>query len=144
MLIFNSPLPCTPSINYQLTNLTFTFHTAVSFPNGRAVLCTNIKRVTFFTECAHYLFTFVFTLDLLSSLHSICLRIFFDRLSQFESGFLQSLFTRREGYPCTRVTLANGQKIALVQKQISQVGLPYHSGQLYQLYWNMTDVFRQA
>ena len=37
-------------------------------------------------------------------------------------------------YPCARVTLARGLKSALVYKQISQVGLPYHPGQLYQLY----------
>ena len=43
----------------------------------------------------------------------------------------KSLFTRREGYPCARVTLASGLKIALVYKQISQVGLPYHLGQLF-------------
>ena len=45
----------------------------------------------------------------------------------------KSLFTRREGYPCARVTLARGLKLALVYKQISQVGIPYHLGQLYQL-----------
>ena len=38
------------------------------------------------------------------------------------------------GLPCARVTLASGLKLALVYKQISQVGLPYHPGQLYQLY----------
>ena len=38
-----------------------------------------------------------------------------------------------------RVTLTSGLKLALADKQIWQVGLPYHSGQLYQLYW---DVFR--
>ena len=31
-------------------------------------------------------------------------------------------------------TLARGLKIAPVYKQISQVGLPYHLGQLYPLY----------
>ena len=46
----------------------------------------------------------------------------------------KGLFTRREGYPCARVTLASGLKLALVYKQISQVGLPHHRGQLYQLY----------
>ena len=45
----------------------------------------------------------------------------------------KGLFTRREGYPCARVTLARGLKLALVYKQISLVGLPYHLGQLYQL-----------
>ena len=43
----------------------------------------------------------------------------------------KGLFTSREGYPCARVTLARGLKLALVYKQISQVGLPYHLGQLY-------------
>ena len=47
----------------------------------------------------------------------------------------EGLFTRREGNPCARVTLASGLKLALVYKQISQVGLPYHPGQLYQLCW---------
>ena len=47
---------------------------------------------------------------------------------------LYGLFTRKEGYPCARVTLASGLKLALVYKQISQVGLRYHPGQLYQLY----------
>ena len=46
---------------------------------------------------------------------------------------VKGLFTRRESYPCARVTLASGLKLALVYKQISQVGLPYHPGQLYQL-----------
>ena len=39
------------------------------------------------------------------------------RLSDFKA-----LFTRREGYPCVRVTLASGLKLSLVYKQISQVG----------------------
>ena len=43
----------------------------------------------------------------------------------------KGLFTRREGYPCARVTLASRLKLALVYKQISQVGLPYHLGQFY-------------
>ena len=43
------------------------------------------------------------------------------------------LFTRREGYPCARDTLASGLKLDLVYKQILPVGLPYHLGQLYQL-----------
>ena len=47
---------------------------------------------------------------------------------------LKGLFTRREGYLCARVTLVRVLKLALVYKQISQVGLPYHPGQLYQLY----------
>ena len=38
-----------------------------------------------------------------------------------------------------RVTLASGLKSALVYKQISQVGLPYHSGQLHQLYWSISS-----
>ena len=33
-----------------------------------------------------------------------------------------------------RENTASGLKLALVYKQISQVGLPYHPGQLYQLY----------
>ena len=33
------------------------------------------------------------------------------------------LFTKRERYPCARVTLASGLKLALVYKQISQVTL---------------------
>ena len=33
------------------------------------------------------------------------------------------LFTRREGYPCARVTIASGLKAPLVYKQISQAGL---------------------
>ena len=45
----------------------------------------------------------------------------------------KGLFTSREGDPCARVTLARGLKLALVYKQILQVGLPYHRGQLYQL-----------
>ena len=48
---------------------------------------------------------------------------------------LKGLFTRREGYPCAGLTLASGLKLALVYKQISQVGLPYHVGQVNQLYW---------
>ena len=43
------------------------------------------------------------------------------------------LFTRREDYPFARVTLASGLKLALVYKQISQAGLPYHLDQLYKL-----------
>ena len=45
----------------------------------------------------------------------------------------------REGHPCARVTLASGLKLALVYKQTSQVGLPYHPGQLYQLYWRVSS-----
>ena len=44
------------------------------------------------------------------------------------------LFTRKEGYPCARVILASRLKLALVYKQISQVGLRHHRGQLHQLY----------
>ena len=33
---------------------------------------------------------------------------------------LRGLFTRKEGYPFARVTLASGLKLALVYKQISQ------------------------
>ena len=43
------------------------------------------------------------------------------------------LFTRREDYPFARVTLASGLTLALVYKQISQAGLPYHLDQLYKL-----------
>ena len=35
----------------------------------------------------------------------------------------KGLFTGTEGYPCARVTLASGLKLALVYKQISQVAL---------------------
>ena len=39
-----------------------------------------------------------------------------------------------------RVTLVSGLKLALVYKQISQVGLlTYHLGQLYQLYWRVSS-----
>ena len=53
----------------------------------------------------------------------------------------KGLFIRREGYPCARVTQAckRGLKLALVYKQISQVGLPYHPGQLYQLFWRVSS-----
>ena len=36
-----------------------------------------------------------------------------------------------EGYPCVTVTLASGLNLALVYKQISQVGLACHQGQLF-------------
>ena len=36
----------------------------------------------------------------------------------------KGLFTRREGYTFAKVTLASGFKLALIYKQISQVGLP--------------------
>ena len=40
----------------------------------------------------------------------------------------------------TRVNLASGLKLALVYKQISQVGLPYHPGQLYfQFYYTISE-----
>ena len=42
-------------------------------------------------------------------------------------------------YPCARVTLASGFRLALVYKQISLVGLPYHPGQLYQLYLRVSS-----
>ena len=42
----------------------------------------------------------------------------------FTNKYIKGLFTRREGYPCARVTLASGLKLTLVYKQISQVGLP--------------------
>ena len=38
-----------------------------------------------------------------------------------------------------RVILASRLKLAMVYKQISQVGLPYHQGQLYQLYWRVSS-----
>ena len=47
----------------------------------------------------------------------------------------KGLFTRREGYPCAKVTLARGLKIDRVYKQILQVKLPYHPSQLNQLCW---------
>ena len=37
---------------------------------------------------------------------------------------IMGLFTRKEDYPCPRVTLASGLKLAPVNKRISQVGLP--------------------
>ena len=51
----------------------------------------------------------------------------------------KGLFTRREGYPCARLTLASRLKLALVYKQTSQGGLPYHLGQLYQLCWRVSS-----
>ena len=45
--------------------------------------------------------------------------------------WVSSCSARREGYPCARVTLASGLKLALVYRQISQVGLPHQPGQLY-------------
>ena len=53
---------------------------------------------------------------------------------------IKGLFTRKEGYPFARVTLAIGLKLALVYKQISKLGLPYHAGQLYKI----ADVFPHA
>ena len=53
---------------------------------------------------------------------------------------IKGLFTRKEGYPFARVTLASGLKLALVYKQILKVGLLYHPGQLYKI----VDVFRHA
>ena len=50
----------------------------------------------------------------------------------------KGLFTRREGYTFARVTLARGFKLALVYNQISQVGLPYHPGQLCKLCWRVS------
>ena len=38
-----------------------------------------------------------------------------------------------------RVTVTSGLNLALVYKQISQVGLPYHPGQLYQLCWRVSS-----
>ena len=52
-------------------------------------------------------------------------------------NIIKGLFTRKEGYPFARVTLAIGLKLALVYKQISKLGLPYHAGQLYKI----ADVF---
>ena len=46
----------------------------------------------------------------------------------------KGLFTRRESYPRAKVTLASELKMVRVYKQISQVRLPYHPSQLYQLY----------
>ena len=45
------------------------------------------------------------------------------RSSFYPSQRFKASFTRREGYPCARVTLARGLKLALVYKQISQVGV---------------------
>ena len=44
----------------------------------------------------------------------------------FVRKLIKGPFTRKEGYPCARVALASGLKIARVYKQISQVGLPNH------------------
>ena len=49
-------------------------------------------------------------------------------------------FTRREGYPCGRVTLASGLKVALVYKQISQVGYPITRVN----FTSFAEVFRHA
>ena len=38
-----------------------------------------------------------------------------------------------------RVTVTSRLNLALVYKQISQVGLPYHPGQLYQLCWRVSS-----
>ena len=50
--------------------------------------------------------------------------------------FSKGLFTRRKGYPCARELPSKRVKVSssLQAKQISQVGLLYHPGQLYGLY----------
>ena len=40
---------------------------------------------------------------------------------------------KKRGLPLCEGYLASGLNLALVYKQISQVALPYHLGQLYQL-----------
>ena len=39
----------------------------------------------------------------------------------------KGLCTSREGYPCARVTLASGLKIARIYEQFSREGLPHDS-----------------
>ena len=53
-----------------------------------------------------------------------------------ESSIFRAFLQGERVYPFARVTLASGLKLklALVYKQISQVGLPYHPGQLCHLY----------
>ena len=51
-----------------------------------------------------------------------------------ESSIFRAFLQGERVYPFARVTLASGLKLVLVYKQISQVGLPYHPGQLYHLY----------
>ena len=55
-------------------------------------------------------------------------------LSGVGSLLLGPVYKEREGYPCARVTPASRLKLVLVYKQISQMGLPYHLGQFYQLF----------
>ena len=72
--------------------------------------------------------------------HYFCIK--FPIASRIETTFrffIKGLFTRREGYPCAKGTLESRLKLALVYKQISQVGLPYHSGQLNQLCWRVSS-----
>ena len=54
-------------------------------------------------------------------------------------GKLPSQLHLRASLQEKRVTLANRLKLALVYKQISQVGLPYHPGQLYKLCWRVSS-----
>ena len=54
----------------------------------------------------------------------------------------KGLFTMREGNPCARVTLASGLKLALVYKQTSEVGLPYHIARVN--FTSFADEFRHA
>ena len=51
-----------------------------------------------------------------------------------ESSIFRAFLQGERVYTFARVTLASGLKLALVYKQISEVGLPYHPGQLYHLY----------
>ena len=46
---------------------------------------------------------------------------------------IKGLFTRREGYPCARVTLASGSKLARVGFKVWV--RPYPPGPLYHVYW---------
>ena len=62
------------------------------------------------------------------------LRVHFYNITfKTNSELSKGLFTRKEGYPFSRVTLTSGLKLALVYKQISHEGLPYHLSQLYKL-----------
>ena len=75
--------------------------------------------------------SFPFSPDVESTVESIPCYLFL--LAKLRMIGCLGLFTRREGYPCARDTLASGLKLDLVYKQILPVGLPYHLGQLYQL-----------
>ena len=51
--------------------------------------------------------------------------------------YLKPVYKERGLYPCARVILASVLKLALIYEQILLKGLPYHPGQLYQLYWRV-------